>query len=144
MSHLKLQKLLFYVQAYHLAYFDEPIIVDEFEAWAHGPVSRKVYNEVRDLSTIHREIRYQEDEKGDPIQRLEAVLSSDQIDLMNDVLNEYGQMSSYALENETHNEQPWIAVRRGFGPGERCSNIIEKPAMQDYYKKLLYGDGEAF
>ena len=70
MSHLKLQKLLFYVQAYHLAYFDSPIITDSFEAWAHGPVSRKIYNELRDLSTIHREIRYLEDDKGDPIQRL--------------------------------------------------------------------------
>ncbi len=39
MSHLKLQKLLFYAQALHLAYFDEPIIEDDFEAWVHGPVS---------------------------------------------------------------------------------------------------------
>ena len=32
MSHLKLQKLLYYVQAFHLAYFDSPLIDDDFEA----------------------------------------------------------------------------------------------------------------
>jgi len=140
MSHLKLQKLLFYVQAYHLGFFEAPIVTDEFEAWAHGPVSRKIYNEIKDLSTIHREIRYQDDDKGDPIQRLESILSPDQIDLMNDVLSEYGKMSAYALENETHSEMPWIVARQGYGAGERCSVAMDNRLIQSYYKQLLYGE----
>lgn len=36
MSHLKIQKILFYIEAYHLAYFDSSIIEDEFQAWVHG------------------------------------------------------------------------------------------------------------
>ena len=31
-SHLKIQKLLYYIQGYHLAFFDAPIIDDSFEA----------------------------------------------------------------------------------------------------------------
>jgi uncharacterized phage-associated protein len=38
MSHLKLQKLLYYCESYHLAYFDDILIPEEFEAWVHGPV----------------------------------------------------------------------------------------------------------
>ena len=41
MSHLKLQKLLYYVQAFHLAYFDSPLVDDEFEAWLHGQFQEK-------------------------------------------------------------------------------------------------------
>ena len=47
MSHLKLQKLLFYCDAYHLAYFDTELISDKFEAWVHGPVCRKVYDSLK-------------------------------------------------------------------------------------------------
>ena len=42
MSHLKLQKLLYYCDAYSLAYFDNPLIEDDFEAWVHGPVCRRL------------------------------------------------------------------------------------------------------
>ncbi|MBR2290865.1 MAG: DUF4065 domain-containing protein [Prevotella sp.] len=38
MSHLKLQKLLYYCDAYSLAYFGEELITDQFEAWVHWPV----------------------------------------------------------------------------------------------------------
>ncbi len=34
-SHLKLQKLLYYIQGFHLARFDNPIIDEDFEAWVH-------------------------------------------------------------------------------------------------------------
>ena len=44
MSHLKLQKLLYYAEAYHLAYFEESLIKQEFEAWSHGPVCREVFD----------------------------------------------------------------------------------------------------
>lgn len=47
MSHLKLQKLIFYCDAYCLAYFDKELVTDQFEAWVHGPVSRKVYNSLK-------------------------------------------------------------------------------------------------
>ena len=47
MSHLKLQKLLFYCDAYCLAYFGQELITDQFEAWVHGPVSRKVCQRMR-------------------------------------------------------------------------------------------------
>ena len=49
MSHLKLQKLLYYMQALHLAYFDQPLVNDDFQAWLHGPVSRILYDHVKGL-----------------------------------------------------------------------------------------------
>ena len=37
-TQLKLQKLVYYADAWFLANFDEPLIKEDFEAWAHGPV----------------------------------------------------------------------------------------------------------
>jgi uncharacterized phage-associated protein len=34
-SHLKIQKMLYYVSGFHLAYFNQDLISDDFEAWLH-------------------------------------------------------------------------------------------------------------
>lgn len=36
-SNLKLQKLLYYEQGYHLAIFDTPLFDADIEAWMYGP-----------------------------------------------------------------------------------------------------------
>jgi len=47
MPHLKLQKLAYYVEAWHLAYFGEPLIEDNFQAWLHGPVSPRIWKQFK-------------------------------------------------------------------------------------------------
>lgn len=47
MTHKKLQKLCYYVQALHLAIYGEPLIDTYFEAWVHGPVAPELYNEYK-------------------------------------------------------------------------------------------------
>lgn len=47
-SNLKLQKLLYYIQAWHLVFFEKhPLFNDEPEAWVNGPVYREVYNQYK-------------------------------------------------------------------------------------------------
>ncbi|MDR1081312.1 MAG: DUF4065 domain-containing protein [Deltaproteobacteria bacterium] len=43
LTHLKLQKLLYFAQGWHLAYNDVPLFEDPIEAWKYGPVVRPVY-----------------------------------------------------------------------------------------------------
>jgi uncharacterized phage-associated protein len=40
---MKLQKLVYYAQAWALVWDDEPIFDEEIEAWANGPVVRGLY-----------------------------------------------------------------------------------------------------
>ena len=57
LNHLKLQKLLYYVQAWHLAFYGETFsLMENFKAWIHGPVNRTIYNRFKKiLSTfIHQ------------------------------------------------------------------------------------------
>ena len=138
MSHLKLQKLLYYVQAFHLAYFDSPLVDDEFEAWLHGPVSRKIYNTVKDFSVLYNDVEYKKDGET-PDAFLKFRLSPDQLTLIDDVLKEYSALSGTELENLTHSEKPWIEARKGCGFGDLCHEVIPKNVMSDYYKGQLYG-----
>ena len=38
LTNLKLQKLMYYSQAWHLALRDIPLFNEDFQAWVHGPV----------------------------------------------------------------------------------------------------------
>ena len=44
MTTWKLQKLVYYCQAWSLVWDDEPLFPDDIEAWANGPVVRKLYD----------------------------------------------------------------------------------------------------
>lgn len=46
-TNLKLQKLLYYAQGFHLAVYGEPLFEEEIQAWAHGPVIPSVYNRLK-------------------------------------------------------------------------------------------------
>ena len=43
-TNLKLQKLVYYAQAWYLAFLDKPLFDEDFEAWVHGPVNRDLYD----------------------------------------------------------------------------------------------------
>ena len=46
-SNLKLQKLVYYAQGFHLALFDRPLFNEEVKAWMHGPVVPDLYHEYK-------------------------------------------------------------------------------------------------
>jgi uncharacterized phage-associated protein len=137
MTHLKLQKLVYYAEAYHLAYFEKSIIDDHFEAWLHGPVSRKLWDHIKGVANVYDSIMCPGD-KNVLIKNFKNKVTKDQLELINDVLKEYGQESSYALECMTHAEDPWRNAREGYAPGDKCEKIIDKKLMKRYYKQNLY------
>ena len=47
-THLKLQKLIYYSQAWSLALNGIALFEEDFEAWAHGPVIPEVYQEYKE------------------------------------------------------------------------------------------------
>jgi len=139
MSHLKLQKLLYFVEGYHLAYFNgASVIDDEFEAWVHGPVSRKIYDKLKDKSVLYGDVGISLKE-GDPLPEdsLKRILSSEQIELIDEVLEMYVAETGITLESITHQQMPWIDARKGICPAEKCENRISKQKMQAYFSTLL-------
>lgn len=48
LTNLKLQKLLYYQQGFHLANFGTPLFKEDIEAWMYGPVVPCIYDHFRE------------------------------------------------------------------------------------------------
>ncbi len=126
---MKLQKLVYYSQAWSLVWDDKPLFKEDIEAWANGPV-------VRDLFYYHRG-RYEIDsvEIGNP-----RLLDQEQQDTVDAVLDYYGDKSAQWLIELTHMEDPWNQAREGLSPLERGNKVIPLDAMAVYYSSLPVED----
>jgi uncharacterized phage-associated protein len=136
-DHLKLQKLLYYVQSWHLAIFGEPVFGEDFKAWVHGPVLTSVWNELKDHSKLHTKVGVKDSHASKVVSTVKNKLSQEQIELIDDVLEEYGTKTGYHLECLTHSEDPWRDARGNLPPDEKCSARISKSAMRKFYAARL-------
>lgn len=125
MSTMKLQKLVYYCQAWSLVWDDMPLFREPIEAWANGPVVRALFDYHRGMFHIGHVLT------GNP-----DLLSSDQRDTIDAVVRFYGGRSAQWLIDLSHQEEPWIAARRGLGPTERGSRVIDLSTMAQYYSSL--------
>ncbi len=141
MSHLKLQKLLFYCDAYHLAYFEKPLVPEDFEAWVHGPVCRTVYNSLKDNSILYSDLAFDSVNDKDPDEDFN-LLNTSQKELITFVLKDLSTWSAFDLETSTHDEYPWIEARKGISPSKMCTNIISKDTMYKFYSEELNARAE--
>ena len=139
MSHLKLQKLIYLIEGYHLAYFKgKDLINDEFQAWTHGPVCRTVFDILKDKSILYGDVRFVKKEGEEyPDKILAETLASEQYELLNEVLEMYRNESGITLESITHQQTPWINARGGLPYYAKCENIISKVDMQQYFQSLV-------
>lgn len=127
MTHLKLQKLCYYVQAWHLVFEDNPMFPQKFEAWAHGPVCPELWQRFKVYGT--RAIPGPKSFDG-------SIFDKPEIETLNAVWEAYGQFDAKYLERLTHREPPWVDARGTCIPGEACSSVILFESMKEYYTKL--------
>jgi uncharacterized phage-associated protein len=122
---MKLQKLVYYSQAWSLVWDDQVLFPERIEAWVNGPV-------VPDLYELHRGC-YQVYSwpSGNP-----DALSLEQRDTVDHVIKFYGHHNSQWLSDLTHSEHPWIAARKGLGPSDRGHSEITQASMAEYYGSL--------
>ena len=105
LTNLKLQKLLYYVQGFHLALYDSKLLEEGVYAWEHGPVVPEVYHAVKQYgsNTIEAPIALEHEEE----------LEEEEMDLIGEVNEIYGQFSGWKLREMTHNESPWLETDKG-------------------------------
>ena len=127
MTTWKLQKLVYYSQAWSLVWDDDVLFREEIEAWANGPVVRELYD-------FHRKNYH----IGSVRNRGSAgKLNDEQRETIDVVLRSYGNKSPQWLSDMTHMEDPWENARRGVPDGVRSSNVIPKADLAEYYASLL-------
>lgn len=126
-SGLKLLKLLYYIQGYHLAMFDAPLFKDKMEAWLHGPVVPSVYRWAKDLTDEKLQ-----DEAMNEKQMGTLNLHPQQTELISEVLKIYNKYSAYGLRDKTHTEMPWLSV---YEQGK--NNEITQDNLKNFFTPLV-------
>lgn len=122
MTTMKLQKLCYYSQAWHLTWTGNSLFPNRIEAWANGPVVPDLYRQHRgEFSIDHLPV-------GDS-----SNITADERESIDAVLKAYGDMQPYELIDQTHSEAPWRDARGDVADGARCTNQITNEAMYNFY-----------
>lgn len=130
LSLLKLQKLLYYAQAWALVYLKKSLFEEDFEAWSHGPVLPSVWDQ-------YKAYRFE----SIPAQPPAPDFPEEVALLLKDIQLIYGEKSAKFLEELIQQEDPWILTRGSLPPEAICRAVIEKGELLEYYQALAR-DGE--
>ncbi len=128
MTAMKLQKLCYYAQAWHLVWQEQALFPERVEAWANGPVVYELYRrhrgafQVASLGT------------GDG-----EALTPNEAGTVDAVLRSYGSLPAHELSDLTHREAPWRLARdrAGLRPGDRGTPEITIADMFEFYDGLI-------
>lgn len=119
---MQLIKLVYLCHGWMLGMRGQPLISDPVEAWAYGPVIRKVYDAVRQYGS-------------NPIMGVVAndeIFTADEDQIINWITDFYSQYSGIRLSNMTHMPgSPWYKTWNEFGKNANISNDL----MQEYYAR---------
>ena len=119
-TNLKLQKILYFAQAYFLAKLGRPLFKDQIEAWAYGPVVPLIYHKYKHKGS-------------DPIIDGEdsVKISDEDKKALAMIWESFGGYSAGRLVDITHAHDPWKLSFKA------RSKIISNQSLKDYYKPLL-------
>lgn len=146
-SNLKLQKILYYIQAAFLIELEEVCFSDAIICWQHGPVVKIVYNEFKiygaDSIPIQKDITKLVFKDG--IFKFERIPYSDeQIDsghkkLLNAVLDGLMPYDAWFLVERTHEEAPWKDLNNHYN-SEIYPEKIKTYFEDKNNKERIYGN----
>ena len=127
MTTWKLQKLVYYCQAWHLVWEDKPLFPERIEAWFAGPVVPELYYAHKGKYQISRA----DLKKGNSLN-----LADNEKESIDVVIKDFGKHTGFELSQMTHNEAPWKLARGGCAPNEVCTSEITLESMGEYYSSL--------
>lgn len=132
LTQIEVQKLLFFLEGWHLAIVGEALFREDFQAWSNGPVIPSVYDRLRRYSS-HVIPRSE-------IKSLDFVaLGSLVLDLISRVFETYKENDPGAMVGLTHLPgTPWVQVRNEHGllKGEPSNEVVSKDVMKAWFSDV--------
>lgn len=121
---MKLQKLVYYSQAWSLAWSGRALFDERIGGWCEGPVVGVLHYDHKGWRTI---------EAPNLSRGNSSQLSEPQREIISAVLAFYGRYSPEELSDLTHRESPWLDARKGLDPKEHGNVEITPEAMRVFY-----------
>lgn len=136
-SQMKLHKLLYFAQGWHLAVREGPLFKEPIEAWQYGPVVPSIWYEFKDFGSRPITSKAQRFDAKRMVPFTPKIADADEATqrLLDRVWEEYGHLSAVELSQMTHEaETPWSRTRKEnegtLGPEIPRSQIQEYFAAQ--------------
>jgi len=125
---LRLQKLLYYCQGWHLAETGRPLFSERIEAWATGPVVPDAFVAFKRFAWLPIP-----NEEVEPPERL----TDAEVEFIIGVWADYRGYSSTRLYEMVQADAPWLDARRGCSLIEDSSAELTPAVLKDYFASLL-------
>lgn len=126
LSHMRLQKLLYYAQGWSLAVRRRVMFEGVIEAWRHGPVVREAYTYFKSNQDDPIPFEQGDDPPG---------LTGDDKAFIRSIWESYKGYSAAGLRSKTHQETPWVEARRGLPDDAASNREIPPGAMGDFFRR---------
>jgi putative zinc finger/helix-turn-helix YgiT family protein len=101
MTHLKLQKLLYYIQGLSLSVYNKPAFNNAISAWSYGPVVSDIYYKYKEVGS-------------NPLKTMKTnlTISEGLNKIIEMVIESYGKLETGVLIDLTHEEDPWLTTSK--------------------------------
>lgn len=124
MTNLKVNKLVYFAQAWSLVRLGRKLFDEDILAWPYGPVVKSVYDTFKPCGKNNIEHVY-----GD---YTADKFTSEELNLLMDVALQYGQYTATTLVNITHKKgSPWEQVYKAHE-----NNVISISSIKEYFSAL--------
>ena len=137
-TNLKLQKLLYYVQAAFLVEYNTPCFDDDIVAWKYGPVVERVYNDFRIYGSniINNRITQLRTAEFNGERIVFKTVDIDSLNipekdatLILSIVNKFSTYTAWQMVELTHKETPWADTKIG--------DTISNDKIRTYFKNQL-------
>ena len=125
---LALQKLLYYVQGFSVAFTGEFMFQSDCESWVHGPVYRDIYEKYQEFGWQPIVL------EGDYDYR--HCFTDQEIQVLDSVIHHLSVYNGKVLEKFTHEESPWLLTRGDLKEDEPSTVVIEKKLIADFFVRV--------
>lgn len=119
MTNLKLQKLLYYAQGFHLAMYGKPLFDKKIEAWIYGPVVPYVFKKYKEYGNNAIP------SNRDGVDGIDDETKA----LLDEVYTVYGQFSASALRDIVKSEAPYFKTP--------IRGVIEHNVLAEFFQSRI-------
>ena len=129
---MALQKLLYFIQGFAISLYNFDIFNTKCEAWAKGPVYRKIYERFSNYQyNLINEMEFVE------YKNIDLQLDDDIVDLINSIIKNFGCYSGAMLSKMAHLTDPWKEKRVGKTNEEYSKEEIQLSNIKKYFDKII-------
>ena len=136
-TNLKLQKILYFIQANFLVEEGKACFCDEIEAWDFGPVIPSVYREFKcfgslDIPSIKEYYEFDNTVFEIIKKQYECIFNKREKELIDEILVQCSNILTSSLVSITHNQTPWIEA---YSQGK--NKIMSTESIKKYFEEQL-------